>query len=190
MVCEIWTTPRAAPIFTRQVVTSENVMRVVPTKVACWPSPHCSVASPSRTTNLTVDGPPEVVVVVALVVVLVLGLVLLVLLVLEVVDFVLGLVLDVDEVLDVEVVFVEVVGVVVFAVLVVVVGVVVVVVVVVVVGVVGSAGSVGSVVEGALVGLPVSTLTSGSGGVSTLGASGGVSVVVVVTDSCDFFQNR
>lgn len=31
----IWTTPMAAPIFTLQVVTSEKVMRVVPTKVLC-----------------------------------------------------------------------------------------------------------------------------------------------------------
>src|SRR5262245_33018055 len=47
---------------------SLKLRRVEPAKLACCPSPHCRMASP-LTTNLTADGPPRVVGVVAFVVV-------------------------------------------------------------------------------------------------------------------------
>ena len=90
-----WTAVLPEPTETTQVVSEVKDMRVLPTKVLVCPSPQRSVASPSRTTNLTAKGPPAVVGVVLVgfvvgVVVVVVGLVL---------GFVLGFALD-EELLE------------------------------------------------------------------------------------------
>lgn len=49
-------TPLASPMEIRQVVTSENDIRVVPTKVAWLPSPHWTFASLPSTVIFTAAG--------------------------------------------------------------------------------------------------------------------------------------